>query len=56
MKPVLPDHPKPADCVEFMNSLSPVERKLQELAQTKLASCYFMEKTRAYLKWKASKK
>jgi hypothetical protein len=50
-KQILPPHKKPANAEEFLASLKPVERKLQELAAEKLGSSYFMEKTSAYKKW-----
>lgn len=50
-KAILPPHKKPANAEEFLASLKPVERKLQELAAEKLGSSYFMEKTSAYKKW-----
>jgi len=50
-KAILPPHKKPANAEMFLDSLSPVERKLQELAAEKLGSSYFMEKTSAYKKW-----
>ncbi len=53
MKTALPPHTLPVDCNAFLNSLSPIERQLQELAAEKLGSSYFMEKTSAYKKWKA---
>jgi hypothetical protein len=52
-KQILPPHKKPANAEEFLASLKPVERKLQELAAEKLGSSYFMEKTSAYKKWLA---
>jgi len=55
-KKVLPPHKKPANAEAFLASLSPIERKLQELAEEKLESSYFMEKTSAYKKWLASVK
>ena len=50
-KAILPPHKKPTNAEEFLSSLKPVERKLQELAAEKLGSSYFMEKTSAYKKW-----
>jgi hypothetical protein len=50
-KAILPPHKKPANSEQFLASLSPVERKLQELAAEKLGSSYFMEKTSSYKKW-----
>ncbi len=52
----LPPHKVPDDAKMFLASLTPIERSLQALAQEKLGSCYFMEKTHAYKKWKASQK
>ena len=52
----LPKHPLPADAQEFLASLSPVERKLQELARENLGSSYFMEKTNGYKAWVSKKK
>lgn len=51
----LPKHPLPADAQEYLASLKPVERKLQELAREGLGSSYFMEKTNGYKAWKAKK-
>jgi hypothetical protein len=51
--PSLPPHKKPANAEEFLASLKPIERKLQEMAAEKLGSSYFMEKTTAYKKWLA---
>ncbi len=51
----LPKHPLPADANEFLASLSPVERKLQELARENLGSSYFMEKTNGYRAWAAKR-
>ena len=50
----LPKHKRPANAEAFLSSLSPIERQLQELAQEKLGSSYFMEKTAAYKKFLAS--
>ena len=50
----LPIHKRPANAEAFLSSLSPIERKLQDLAQEKLGSSYFMEKTSAYKKFVAS--
>ena len=50
----LPKHKRPANAEAFLTSLSPIERQLQELAQEKLGSSYFMEKTSAYKKFVAS--
>jgi hypothetical protein len=51
---MLRPHPLPKDSAQFMESLTPTERRLQELARVQLASSYFMEKTHAYKKWSAS--
>ncbi len=51
----LAPHARPSDEAEYLASLTPVERRLQELAQEKLGSCYFMAKTNGYRKWKAKK-
>lgn len=56
MKTELPPHKRPVDAEAFLATLTPVERALQELAQEKLGSCYFMEKTAAYKRWKSQKK
>ena len=50
----LPIHKRPANAQVFLASLSPIERQLQDLAQEKLGSSYFMEKTSAYKKFLAS--
>jgi hypothetical protein len=52
----LPPHKFPEDAQAFLASLNETERSLQTLAQEKLGSCYFMEKTHAYKKWKANQK
>lgn len=54
-KTELEPHPKPADYDEFIASLSTVERELHEMAQIKLGSSYFIERTRSYKKWTASR-
>jgi len=54
MLAALPKHKRPANAEAFLTSLSPIERQLQELAQEKLGSSYFMEKTSAYKKFVAS--
>ena len=54
-KTELEPHPKPANYDEFIASLTPVERELHEMAQVKLGSSYFVERTRSYKKWAASR-
>lgn len=54
-KTELEPHPKPADYDEFIASLTTVERELHEMAQVKLGSSYFVERTRSYKKWAASR-
>jgi hypothetical protein len=53
---MLPPHPLPKDSAQFIESLTPTERRLQELARVQLGSSYFMEKTHAYKKWSANQK
>ena len=54
----LPVHAPPPDFKEFLESLSPAERQLHELAMKPegLGSSYFMEKSHNYCRWKASMK
>jgi hypothetical protein len=54
-KTELEPHPKPADYEEFIASLTAVERELHEMGQEKLGSSYFVERTRSYKKWAASR-
>jgi hypothetical protein len=49
-------HPLPKDGNEFLSSLAPQEREVQQLAADTLKSSYFMEKTHAYRKWHQKKK
>jgi hypothetical protein len=54
-KTELEPHPKPADYEEFLASLTAVEHELHEMGQEKLGSSYFVERTRSYKKWIASR-
>jgi hypothetical protein len=47
---------KPADYDEFLKSLTPVEKRLHELAEVKLGSSYFVQWSHGYVSWKASQK
>lgn len=50
---ILPPHNPPADADEYIAACSEEEKRLVELAITKLGSSYFMEKSHGYLAWKA---
>lgn len=48
-----PPHAVDAKGQEFLASITPRERELQELARDMLKSSHFTEKTRLYEKWSA---
>lgn len=49
-----PPHTVPSEAIPYIESLSPDELKLHEMAVKILGSSYFVEKSHGYLKWKAS--
>jgi hypothetical protein len=51
-----PPHTVPSEAIAYIESLSPDELKLHEMAVKILGSSYFVEKSHGYLKWKASNK
>lgn len=51
-----PPHTVPSEAIPYIESLSPDELKLYEMAVKILGSSYFVEKSHGYLKWKASNK
>jgi hypothetical protein len=48
--------PLPVDYEDFMKSLTPDEKKLLAIAQKKLGSSFFVQWSRLYQEWRASKK
>jgi hypothetical protein len=52
----LPGHPIPLEGSEYIRSMNPDQKKLHLMAIQKLGSSYFIEKTKGFLSWKASRK
>jgi hypothetical protein len=52
----LPPHPITAEAAEYINQMTPVQKELHMLAQEKLGSSYFVERTKGFLDWKAKQK
>lgn len=50
----LPPHNLPPEAKQFLETLTPKERALHQLAIEKLGSSYFMEYSHAFSKWKAT--
>lgn len=52
----LPPHPVKGDALKYIESMSPEQRKLHELAIRMLGSSYFVERTRGFEKYRDSRK
>ena len=48
-------HPITAEGQEYLNSVDEQTRKIHEMAQAKLGSSYFVERTNGFRAWKAKK-
>lgn len=55
-KKPLPDHVIPREADAYMESMTPLQKELHKMAQEKLGSSYFVERSKGYLKWKAEQK
>jgi hypothetical protein len=51
---VLPPHPISPEAKKYLATLTVAEMELHKLAVERLGSSYFVERTHAYRKWKAS--
>jgi hypothetical protein len=52
----LPPHPISSEAAEYIASRTEAQLKLHELATKMLGSSYFVDKTKGFVEWKASKK
>lgn len=48
-------HPIPLEAAEYIRTMTPEQKKLHEMAQEKLGSSYFVERSKGFLKWKEQK-
>lgn len=48
-------HPITAEGQEYLNAVDEQTRKIHEMAQQKLGSSYFVERTNGFRAWKAKK-
>jgi hypothetical protein len=55
-KEELPPHPIPLEGAEYLRTMTPDQKKLHLMAIQKLGSSYFIERTKGFLSWKASRK
>lgn len=51
-----PPHAIPAEAIPYLESLTPKERELHEMAVKILGSSYFVETSHAFIKWKAAQR
>ena len=52
----LPPHPIGAEAAEDIEQMTAAQKELHVLAQQKLGSSYFVERTKGFLDWKAKQK
>ena len=52
----LPPHPITAEAAEYIEQMTEAQKELHVLAQEKLGSSYFVERTKGFLEWKAKQK
>jgi hypothetical protein len=52
----LPPHPIVAEAAEYIEQMTAAQKELHVLAQEKLGSSYFVERTKGFLEWKAKQK
>jgi hypothetical protein len=52
----LPPHPIVAEAAEYIEQMTPAQKELHVLAQQKLGSSYFVERTKGFVEWKAKQK
>lgn len=49
----LPNHPIVKEAAEYIKKMTPAQKELHVMAQEKLGSSYFVERTKGFLDWKA---
>ena len=52
----LPNHPITGEAAEYIAQMTPAEKELHVMAQEKLGSSYFVERTKGFISWKAKQK
>jgi hypothetical protein len=52
----LPDHPITKEAAQYLKQMTPDQKELHKMAQDKLGSSYFLERTKGFLDWKAKQK
>jgi len=55
-KQPLPDHAVPKEAEEYLKSLTPEKMELHKMAQEKLGSSYFIERSKGFIAWKDKQK
>ncbi len=54
-KEVLPPHKPSSEAQHYINEMTPAQLELHKMAQEKLGSSYFVERSKGFLKWKESR-
>ena len=52
----LPNHPIVKEAAEYIAQMTAAQKELHVMAQEKLGSSYFVERTKGFLDWKAKQK
>lgn len=52
----LPNHPIVKEAEQYIQQMTPAQKELHVMAQEKLGSSYFVERTKGFLDWKAKEK
>jgi hypothetical protein len=55
-KKSLPDHAIPREADAYIQSMTPLQKELHKMAQEKLGSSYFVERSKGFLAWNAAQK
>jgi len=53
-KDVLPVHKLNLEAAQYIRSMTPAQLELHAMAQAKLGSSYFVERSKGFLKWKSN--
>ena len=54
-KEVLPPHKPELEAAQYIRSMTPAQLELHMMAQEKLGSSYFVERSKGFLEWKRAK-
>jgi len=49
-------HPVPLEAAQYVREMTPQQKELHKMAQEKLGSSYFIERSKGYLAWKDAQK